>query len=210
MKNGKPGPGHLGAALEVEEPGEARDVPVRRRRAGRRRPGSPWVEIHDVLLGRPRPPGRSRAGRFGSVSIASRHVSSAALSARVPLLDLGRDRLHLGDLGDELRRALRERRHRRRSRPSAPSAAARPPGAGRATRRRPPSTASRSTVEVLLGDRRAHELGRFADQFGVEHGGEPSGAGGRPVNGPVSSGSARRRPAPRGASGRPRGPGSRG
>jgi hypothetical protein len=158
----------LGAAREIEQALESGDLPVRDG-VRRRRPRVAVCRMDDIVV-RPRPFRNARVRQIRKRKHLVTEVLLRLLQPALPLLYLGGHRLHLAHLRQEFRRALRERGHFRVGRLLARAQLfdllqLGPPGRVGDQRR------AQVQLDVLLGDRRANEVGRLTDKFGIEHGG---------------------------------------
>jgi len=129
------------------------------------------ARVHNILVGGAAL-GDALMGDVGQSQHGFLSLFLRGLQAGILLLDLRRDSPHLRELAGKLGRILGKSRHR---------------GIGRLLCRAqvldrlelgaPRSVGGEDGVEVhvqvLAGDRRPDELGGFADQFGVKHGGIP-------------------------------------
>jgi len=192
-EEGKAGPVTSGAALEVEEPREARNVPVRHGVRPDGPPGLPCVETHRVLLGRPSLRYARVEGRFGSESIRLADRSSAAFERAVPLFNWAETAFIRPACARNSGEPFLERGH-------SPHLAAFLHGAQLSTSRssaRHAASAARPSrgrpEEVLLGDRPAPRLRGIRGPVWDRAWGEKPVGVGPPVNGRGSAGTARRR-----------------
>ena len=158
---------HLRPSRKIEEPFEARDLPVRQRTRRHRRHVAIRRVDHILLRRAPRRDAGVRQIRDREHRLFEFFLG--LLEHPLALFHLRRHRLHLGDFTDKLRRPLRQRRHRRIG-----ALLLRPQRLHvvqlRTPRRIDHEHGIEVDLEVFLSNCRAHHVGRFTNQFGIKHG----------------------------------------
>jgi hypothetical protein len=161
------GTGDLGPATEVEEPFESRDLPMRQG-GGRDGLDRTMGGEDDIFLGSAAL-GHGGMGQVGQGMHGLLPFLFGLFEGGFLLLGLGGDGLHLGDLGEEFRRALGQGGHG-----GIGGFLSGAEGFG-LLKLGTPSRIERQDgveidLEVFLGDGRADGIGRLAEEFGIEHG----------------------------------------